>query len=233
MSSSVPPDARLAPAAPAAPVKPLMRGWLHLVSFFLAIPAGVLVITLAGSPRARVGAAVYAAGLVALFGVSAAYHLGPWSPTWRRRMQCLDHLTIFVMIAGSYTPLCLLVLDGWVAVATLATAWSGAVVGGVLAWSDGRRGAALRSGLYIALGWFAVVATPQLIRYLSTLELTLIAVGGMLFTVGAIFLFTRWPDPFPRVFGYHEVWHTLVVAAVVCHLVAIASVVQGAGAGAT
>ena len=209
-------------------VKPLFRGWLHLVCFFLAIPAGVLIVALAGSPRARVGAAIYAVGLIALFGVSGAYHRGPWSPAWRRRMQRLDHVTIFVMIAGSYTPLCLLVLRGWVAVATLATAWLGAALGAVLAWSDGGRGAALRSGLYIALGWIALAATPQLVRNLSVAELVLIAVGGVLFTVGAIFLLTRWPDPFPRVFGYHEVWHTLVVAAVVCHLVAIGSVIHGA-----
>jgi hemolysin III len=217
-------------AAIATVTKPLLRGWLHLVCFFLAIPAAVLVIALASSPRARVGAAVYAAGLVALFGVSGAYHRGPWSPTWRRRMQRLDHLTIFVMIAGSYTPLCLLVLHGWVAVATLVTAWGGAALGGVLAWTEGRRGSALRSGLYIALGWLALAATPQLVRHLSPTELALIAVGGVLFTVGAIFLATRWPDPFPRVFGYHEIWHTLVVAAVVCHLVAIGSVIHSAGA---
>ena len=97
-----------------------------------------------------------------------------------------------------------------------------------LAWLDGRRTATLRSALYIVMGWLAVLATPQLVRHLSAGELALIAVGGVLFTVGAVFLATRWPDPFPRVFGYHEVWHTLVVAAAVCHLVAIGSVVQGA-----
>lgn len=209
-------------------VKPLLRGWLHLVCFFLAIPAGVLVIALAGSPRARVGAAIYAVGLIALFGVSGAYHRGPWSPTWRRRMQRLDHLTIFVMIAGSYTPVCLLALRGWVAALTLAAAWTGAALGVALAWLDGRRTTTLRSALYIVMGWLAVLATPQLVRHLSAGELALIAVGGVLFTVGAIFLATRWPDPFPRVFGYHEVWHTLVVAAAICHLVAIGSVVRGA-----
>jgi hemolysin III len=214
--------------ATAPHAKPLLRGWLHLVTFFLAIPAGVLVVTLAGSMTARVGAVVYATGLIALFGVSAAYHRGPWSPTWRRRMQCLDHATIFVMIAGSYTPLCLLALRGWVAALTLAAAWTGAALGVALAWLDGRRTTTLRSALYIVLGWLAVLATPQLVRHLSAGELVLIAVGGVLFTVGAIFLATRWPDPFPRVFGYHEVWHTLVVAAAVCHLVAIGSVVQGA-----
>jgi len=209
--------------------KPLLRGWLHLICFFLAIPVGVLVVTLATSSRARVGAAIYAFGLVALFGVSGFYHRGSWSLTWQRRMQRLDHATIFVMIAGSYTPLCLLVLEGWIAVVMLVTAWTGAALGAVLAWGTGRRRSIARSALYIVLGWAALVTTPQLVRNLSVAELVLIAIGGVLFTVGAIALATRWPDPSPRVFGYHEVWHTLVVAAAVCHLVAIASVVHGAG----
>lgn len=214
-------------AAPAD--KPVLRGWLHLICFFLAIPTGVLVITLAESARARVGASIYAVGMVALFGVSGFYHRVRWSPLWRRRMQRLDHSTIFVMIAGSYTPLCLLALEGWVAVAMLVAAWTGAALGAVLAWSDSSRSSALRSGLYIALGWAALAPAPQLIRHLSPAELLLIAIGGVLYTVGAIFLGTHWPNPFPRVFGYHEVWHVLVVAAVVCHFVAIASVIDGAG----
>jgi len=207
-----------------------LRGWLHLVCFFLAIPAGVVVIALATSSRARVGAAIYAFGLVALFGVSGFYHRGRWSPTWRRRMQRLDHATIFVMTAGTYTPVCLLVLEGWLAVAMLVTAWTGAALGVLLAWAGGRRSSAVRGGLYIALGWAVVFAAPQLLSHLSPAELVLIAGGGVLFTIGAITLATHWPDPFPRVFGNHEVWHTFVVAAVVCHLVAIASIVHGAGA---
>jgi hemolysin III len=206
--------------------KPLLRGWLHLVCFFLAIPAGVAVILLADGGRARVGAAVYAVGMVALFGVSGSYHRGRWSAAARRRMQQLDHATIFVMIAGSYTPLCLVALQGWVAPVMLAAAWIGATVGIVLAFRGGRRSRVAKGILYIALGWISVVATPQLVSHLDLRELVLIAVGGVLYTVGAVFLATRWPDPFPRVFGYHEVWHVLVVAAVVCHFVAIASVVD-------
>jgi hemolysin III len=129
------------------------------------------------------------------------------------------------MIAGSYTPLCLVALQGWVAPVMLAAAWVGATVGIVLAFRGGRRSRVAKGVLYIALGWISVVATPQLIAHLDVRELVLIAVGGVLYTVGAVFLATRWPDPFPRVFGYHEVWHVLVVAAVVCHFVAIASVV--------
>lgn len=227
MTGVVPPEPDV--ALPAPLVKPLLRGWLHLICFFAAVPAAVLVVALASSPRGRVGALVYAVGLVALFGVSGAYHRGRWSDTKRRLMQKLDHGTIFVMIAGSYTPLCLLVLRGWVAWVMLAVTWAMAVAGFVLAFTGGRVSRVLRGTLYIVMGWASLLAAPQLLRHLSAAELTLIAVGGVLFTVGAIFLATHWPDPFPRVFGYHEVWHVLVVAAVICHFVAIASVVRGAG----
>ncbi|MEQ1787388.1 MAG: hemolysin III family protein, partial [Acidimicrobiales bacterium] len=216
-----------APAVAVVPEKPLLRGWMHLVCFFLAIPAGVTVVALAQSPRGRVGALVYALGLVALFGVSGFYHRVDWTVARRLWMQKLDHGTIFVMIAGSYTPVCLLVLRGWVAWAMLAVAWTGALVGFVLAFTGGRVSRHLRGILYIALGWASVAAIPQMWRTMSAAELVLLGTGGVLFTVGSVFLFTRWPDPFPRVFGYHEVWHLLVVAAVVCHFVAIASVVHG------
>jgi hemolysin III len=209
-----------------AGIKPVLRGWMHLVCFFLAIPAGVVIVAMASSPRARIAAVAYAVALIALFGVSGAYHRGPWSPEWRLRMQRLDHATIFVMIAGSYTPMCLLVLDSWIAVSLLVAAWSGAVVGGVLACRSDRVSWFCRNALYIVLGWFAVVAIPQLVNRLSAVELTLVGVGGLLFSLGALGLATRWPDPFPRIFGYHEVWHTLVVAAVVCQFVAIASIIH-------
>jgi len=209
-----------------APVKPAMRGWMHLVCFFLAIPAAVTVVALAQSPRGRVAALVYAVGLVALFGVSGSYHRLNWSANGRRWMQKLDHGTIFVMIAGSYTPVCLLVLRGWVAWTMLAVAWTGAAIGFALAFTGGRASRMVRGALYICLGWASVVAVPQMWTHMTPLELVLIAVGGVLFTVGSIFLFTNWPDPFPRVFGYHEVWHSLVVAAVACHFVAIASVIH-------
>ena len=222
------------PAAPngadrpegSVPVKPLMRGWMHLVCFFLAIPAGVTVVALAQSSRGRVGALVYAVGLIALFGVSGTYHRVGWSDNARRLMQKLDHGTIFVMIAASYTPLCLIVLQGWLAWTMLAIAWTGAVVGFVVAFTGGRTSRIVRGTLYITLGWVAVAAVPQMWQHMSIAELVLIAVGGVLFTVGSVFLLTNWPDPFPRVFGYHEVWHVMVIAAVACHFVAITMVVS-------
>ena len=211
------------------PPKPLLRGWLHLVCFFLAVPVGAWLVLEAPTAVARAGAGVYAVGLTALFGVSGIYHRGRWGPAWRRRMSRLDHSTIFVMIAGSYTPLCLLVLRGAVATVLLAAVWAGAVLGAVLSWHPSRRSALACHILYIALGWLVVLAGPELITRLDLRDLVLFAVGGVLFTVGAISLATRWPNPFPRVLGYHEVWHLLVVAAVVCHLVAIASLVHGSG----
>ncbi len=219
-------DAELPPIV-AALAKPLLRGWLHLVCFFLAIPAGVILVALASSSQGRIGAVVYAVALVALFGVSGSYHRGRWSDARRLLMQKLDHGTIFVMIAGSYTPLCLLVLDGWVRPTMLAVAWTGAAAGFVLSFTGGKVSRIAKGTLYIALGWASLLAAPQLWRNLSTTELVLIAIGGLLYTVGSVFLLTRWPDPYPRVFGYHEVWHVLVVVAVACHFAAITSVVAG------
>jgi len=214
-------------SAPEAPLKPLLRGWLHLVCFFLAIPAGVIVVVLATDTRGRIASLVYALGLVALFGVSGFYHRLNWSDARRLWMQKLDHGTIFVMIAGSYTPVCLLVLEGWLAWTMLVVAWTGAALGFVLAFTGGRASRRARGALYITLGWASVAAVPQMWSHLSATELVLLGGGGVLYTVGSIFLFTHWPDPSPRVFGYHEVWHLVVVAAVACHFAAIVSVVHG------
>lgn len=214
-----------------AVIKPLLRGWLHLVCFFLAIPVGLWLVVEAESTKARVGAGIYAVGLIALFGVSGWYHRGRWGPAARLRMKRLDHATIFVMIAGTYTPLCLLVLRGWVATALLISVWTGAVAGMFLAWQTGYRLGLVRNTLYISMGWVSLVAAPQLAARLDPEDLALIAIGGVLFTIGAIILATRWPNPLPRVLGYHEVWHLLVVAAVVCHGIAIASVIRDSGAG--
>lgn len=208
------------------PLAPLLRGWVHLVFFFLALPAGVLVVASAGSTRARAGAGVYAVALCALFGVSAAYHRLRWSQPARRRMRRMDHATIFVMIAGSYTPLCLLALRGSTATAILLVAWTGAAVGVALAVTGIAEKSVFGLACYIGLGWVMVVALPQLLRRLSTTELLLIVAGGLLYTAGAIVLGTRRPDPFPRVFGYHEIWHVMVAVASICHYMVIFSLVR-------
>ena len=222
------------PAAPAdrAPeVKPLLRGWLHLVCFFLSLPAGLVVVGSAASARGRAGAAVYAVGVASLFGVSGSYHRWRWSPAARRWMQRLDHATIYVAIAGSYTPLCLVVLEGPTGDRILAAAWLAALGGVVLAATGVAQRPVVGLTTYITFGWFIVVALPVLARRLSGGQLVLLVAGGLLYTAGGIFLGKRWPDPFPTVFGYHEVWHVLVVAACSFHYLCILSVVATGAAG--
>ncbi|HEX2701299.1 MAG TPA: hemolysin III family protein [Acidimicrobiales bacterium] len=205
-------------------VAPLLRGWLHLVCFVLSVPAGAALVAGAGSSRARVAGAVYAAGLSALFGVSAAYHRRRWSPAARRRMRRLDHATIFVMIAGSYTPLCVVALGGGLGTAILVVVWVGAALGAAFALFDVARKVSLAS--YIVLGWVMAVALPQLAHRVGGGAFALIVAGGLLYTVGGLVLARRRPDPVPAVFGYHEVWHVMVATAATCHYLAIASVVR-------
>jgi hemolysin III len=204
---------------------PLLRGWLHLVCFVLAFPAGLYLIIEAPAGRPRAGALVYAIGFTALFGVSAAYHRPRWSPKWRARFKRLDHGTIFVMIAGTYTPLCLVVLGGVVGTVMLVSVWAGAVVGIVLAAVGIAERRFIGGACYVTLGWVAVAASPLLVERLTFTELALVVIGGVLYTVGVFILGAKRPDPFPRVFGYHEIWHVFVVAAAVCHFIAIQSAI--------
>jgi hemolysin III len=205
-----------------------LRGWFHLVAFFLSLPAGALLLGASATTTARVGAAVFATALAILFGVSASYHRGRWSPLGRRRMKRLDHATIFVMIAGSYTPFCLLVVEGAAAVVLLVAVWAGAMLGAVMATTGLAEKRIVGLASYLALGWVALAALPQLVDHLGSRGFILLVAGGATYTLGAIGLGLRWPDPFPGVFGYHEVWHAMVVGAVVCHYLVILSVLRGA-----
>ncbi|MDQ3462416.1 MAG: hemolysin III family protein [Actinomycetota bacterium] len=195
-------------------VRPRMRGRLHQIVFFLSIPAGVVVVAAAGTTTARLGALVYACSLTAMFATSAAYHRLAQSVRARLWMRRADHAMIFVLIAGSYTPVCLLVLEGaWRAVA-LSVVWAGALVGvGFKLFLLH----AMRFGnaLYLVLGWSVLALVPQLVE--RPVSLGLLAAGGVLYTSGTVVLTRRRPDPVPEVFGYHEVWHSLVVAAAACH----------------
>ncbi len=207
---------------------PRLRGWLHLVCFFLSLPAGAVVVAAAGSGRARLAAVVYAVGMTAMFGVSAAYHRGRWSPTARTRMRRTDHGTILLMIAGSYTPFGLLALEGTTARTVLVAVWAGAAVGFVVALAGVAEKAVVGILCYIGLGWGVVLALPQLTRELSVGEMALLVAGGIVYTLGGVVLGTRWPNPSTRWFGYHEVWHAMVVVACACHYVTILSVVRAA-----
>ena len=212
--------------APTVPAKPRLRGWFHEVAFFISIPAGVALAVLAAGTRARTATIIYAVSLTAVFGASAAYHRVDWSPEALRRMKRLDHSMIFVLIAGSYTPMCLLALHGAWTVVLLSLVWTGAAVGITLKniRIDGFH--VLTGFLYIALGWVALFALPQLVRELSPVEIVLMAAGGVLYTVGAIVLARHRPDPAPATFGYHEIWHAFIVAAAASHYAMVMLIVR-------
>lgn len=215
-------------APPGSPVPPRLRGWIHLGCLATAVPASVALVVTAGNVRARIAAAVYGLSLCALFGVSAAYHRLRWSPAARRRMRRLDHGTIFLMIAGTYTPICLLVLRGPVASVVLVGAWLGASIGMALAATGIAERPVLGLACYIGLGWLMVAAFPQLLDRLDGAQFALLLAGGILYTAGALVLGRRWPDPSPVVFGYHEVWHAMVAVAALSHFVLIVTVMRAA-----
>jgi hemolysin III len=197
-----------------------MRGRLHEIAFFVAIPAGLALVVLAPGPIARIAAIVYWIALLSQFGVSASYHLGRWSARTHERMRRLDHSTIFLLIAGTYTPFCLLALNGTASRVLLAVVWIGAAAGVVTKLY--RTDLNVLSGfLYIGLGWAAIVLMPSLIHSLTSVELALMITGGSLYTLGALVLATKRPDPFPSTFGYHEIWHAATIAAAACLFAAI------------
>ena len=206
--------------------KPRLRGRLPQVAFFVSIPAGITLVALARGAEARVGATIFAASLTGLYGVSAAYHRGRWSLGTERLMKHLDHSMIFVLIAGSYTPITLLALRPAWGITLLAIAWTGAAVGVLITVLRLERWPRVGFVMYLALGWLAVIATPQLVRSLSGVELALLVTGGLLYTVGAVVLARNRPDPRPAVFGYHEVWHTFVVGAGACHFALVLLLVR-------
>jgi hemolysin III len=194
---------------------------MHVVMFFLAIPGGILLIVVARSAEARVGAAIYMASLLLGFGTSAGYHRLARSDRSREVMQRLDHSMIFVLIAGSYTPICLLGLPPAWGIPILCAAWAGALLGIVLKQMAFERLKVLEYALYPILGWIVVVAMPALFDGLTSTELSLLFAGGLLYTVGIPVLVREKPDPWPRTFGYHEIWHTFTVAAAACHFATI------------
>lgn len=204
--------------------RPRWRGLLHAWSAAITAVIAVPFVGGAADGAARVGAFVFVASVFVLLATSGAYHRIDWSLEWALRMKRADHVAILVLLAGTYTPVALVVLDGWLRTTVLLGSWA-SVVFGMLAAAAGlfeRRGVALVS--YIVLGWAAVLMAPTLWSRLSTGEFTLVVVGGLLYTIGAVGLAVRWPDPDPAVFGYHEVWHVFTVLAVIAHGSAIWSV---------
>src|SRR4051794_25265792 len=211
-------------------LRPLLRGVTHAYAFWAALIAGVVLTVLAPAGTARVAAVVYGIGLCALFAASGTYHRWRWTPRWRPLLRRIDHSTIFVFIAASYTPVALLVMHGTLRWAILVAVWAGALIGVVLsvAWITAPR--VLSAGCYLALGWVAVAATPQLVHRLGVAPLVLLAAGGLLYSVGAVVYATKRPNPWPGTFGFHEVFHALVIAAAAVQFVAMAGWVFPAAA---
>jgi hemolysin III len=201
---------------------PRMRGVTHAYAFWCALVAAGLLVALAPGGAPRVAAAIYGVGLCALFGGSGLYHRWRWNPRWRPVLRRIDHSTIYVFIAATYTPVAVLVLDGTMRWAVLATVWVGAAAGVTfsVAWISAPR--ALCAGTYVALGWVALVCFPELWAALPVAPVVLIAAGGVLYTVGAVIFALGRPNPWPRTFGFHEIFHVFVILAAAAHFVAIA-----------
>jgi hemolysin III len=210
------------------PGKPLLRGVSHEIAAWLALGAAVTLALVAPAGRSRLSAVVYGASLFSLFAVSALYHRPHWAPRARLWMRRLDHSAIFLLIAGTYTPFCLL-LGGATGRTMLAVAWAGAAAGVLQSVLWVRAPRALVAALYVLLGWVVVPVVPALRAALGTGALALLATGGLLYTLGAVVYAARRPDPFPRVFGYHEVFHGLVIAAAACHFAVVAGAVRAIG----
>jgi hemolysin III len=215
--------------APSVEAKPLLRGVLHQGALLVSLAAAPLIVLAADNAKARAGAAVFAGSVALCFGASALYHRVTWRPPVRRWMRRVDHAGVYLMIAGTYTPVSLLALKGAWRPAILITVWAGALAAIVLkfVWLDAPKWLAATIG--IALGWVAVAALPHLIGQLDPAALILLLAGGLAYTAGAVVYAWQKPDPLPAIFGYHEVFHALTIVGIACQYVAIAAFVVRSG----
>ena len=207
------------------PGKPLLRGWLHLGAAPLALIAGMVLVVAAPELSGRISTAIFTLTAVMLFGTSAVYHRGNWAPRTFAVLRRLDHANIFFIIAGTYTPLTVMLLEGTTRTVVLAVVWSGALVGVLLRvfWLGAPRWAYVP--LYLALGWVAVGFIGPFYTAGGMAVVTMIIVGGLCYTVGAVIYGTKWPRGSERYFGFHEIFHALTIAGFTCHYIAIALVV--------
>lgn len=215
---------------PGQPVvrKPRLRGWVHFIAAPLALVASIVLIILAPTTELKWASAVYLASSVVLFGVSALYHLFYWNPTMEVILKRLDHSNIFLLIAGTYTPIAVGVLHGSSRIIILSVVWGGALLGIAvnLLWPTAPRW--LTTFIYVILGWVAVWFFPELWRNGGPLLVILLIAGGVLYTLGAVAYATKKPNPWPQWFGFHEVFHVFTVLAWACHCVAAYIAVLGA-----
>ncbi len=202
-------------------VKPRLRGWLHAATAPLALAAGIVLIVLSPTSATRIGSSIFAASALALFTASAIMHRGTWSERTGLWLRRLDHSSIFLLIAGSYTPFTLILLEGEQRVTLLAIAWGGAALGILfrLFWIGAPRW--LYTPIYLMLGWAAIFYFPAFSASAKAATIACLIVGGLLYTVGGVVYGFRWPNPSPRWFGFHEVFHTLTILAFCTHYVGV------------
>jgi len=207
-------------------VKPTLRGWQHAVMFPIAVVAGALLVATAPTTAGRISSAVFAITAVLLFGVSALLHRGTWTPRVEALLRRVDHANIYLIIAGTYTPFAVLALPPERGKLLLAIVWTGALVGVALRifWIGTPRW--LSTTLYVVVGWIIVFFIPALIEGAGAGVVVLVTVGGVLYTIGAIVYATKWPNPSPRRYGFHEVFHSLTIAAFAAHYIAVWIVVH-------
>ena len=215
-------EAALASAAVVPVVKPLLRGWLHLICFEASLVLGTLALVHAHGAVRITAIAVFAASVSAMLGTSALYHRGNWAGAWHRRMQRLDHIMIFLLIAGTATPAFLLAVHGAARVTGLIAVWTLTLIAATIrmAWMNAPE--LIAGGTFVGLGWAAGLALPGVWLHSGAVAGALMLAGGVLYTAGALSYHRRWPNPSPTVFGYHEVFHVFVCAAAACQYTAIA-----------
>ncbi len=206
-------------------VKPRFRGASHFYGLFVALVAAVLLVATAPAGLATLGAAVYATTLVGMFGASALYHRGDWSPSIAKRLLQLDHTAIFLLIAGTYTPIALLAMEGRTRAVILVAVWLIAFAGIVFEWLPVHAPRGYVTAVYLGLGWIGIFTFRPLYDATGWAGVLLIAGGGLLYTIGAIVHAARKPDPWPATFGYHEIFHVFVILAALMHYLAIAFLV--------
>lgn len=225
-----------APAAPRPPVadalydarrgvyytKPVLRGWLHLIWFGASLVLGTLLVVRAHGPARITAISIYAASVSALFGISALYHRGNWTDAWRRRLQRLDHVMIFFLVAGTATPAFLLAMRGAFGLTCVIVMWSLTLAAAATHMARMRAPEVVVGATFLALGWVAGLALPGVWIHAGAAPGALMLTGGLLYTTGALSYHRRRPDPYPSVFGYHEVFHAYVCAAATCQFIAIA-----------
>jgi hemolysin III len=205
--------------------RPVWRGRMHSWTFFALIPAGMALIALSDGALARTASIIYVASVLAVFGTSAAYHRLAQTLRARAIMQRLDHSMIYLLIAGTYVPLCLVALPPKWGIPLLIAVGTIGLLGMVLKLVAFGRWTWLAYSLYPVMGWAAVIASPALIRYLSLTELLLVIAGGLAYTIGLPIFALKRPDPWPHIFGYHEIWHLFTVVAALLHFAAVATFV--------